>query len=276
MALPRVDAFDPVLEQRVVSSLVLAAGAVAAVIVGGWPFALLVVGAIVIMAGEWVRLFPEGSEVARKRCLGVIIGLGAAPLLLMQVGRSELALAAIVLGPALAAAVGALLPGTPPNRVAGGVVYVGLPALALVWLRMEPVGGMAHVLWLMIVVWSTDVMAYFAGRSIGGPRLAPRISPSKTWAGLLGGVTGAGLAGGLAAALGGAGFLAPMALAMLLALVSQAGDLFESSLKRHAGKKDSGHLIPGHGGLLDRVDGLAFSAPVFAAVIWLYAGASGA
>jgi phosphatidate cytidylyltransferase len=123
--------------------------------------------------------------------------------------------------------------------------------------------------WLLLVVWTTDIGAYFAGRSIGGPKLAPRISPGKTWAGLVGGMAAAGLVGGLLTALAGAGFWLAAGLGALLAAVAQAGDLFESRLKRHAGVKDSGHLIPGHGGLLDRIDGLVFAAPTFALVVAL-------
>ena len=115
----------------------------------------------------------------------------------------------------------------------------------------------------------TDICAYFVGRSIGGPKLAPRISPGKTWAGLLGGMGGAGLIGGLVALAGGAGFWLAAPVAIVLAVVAQVGDLFESLLKRAAGVKDSGHLIPGHGGLLDRIDGLVFAAPVFAGLVWL-------
>jgi phosphatidate cytidylyltransferase len=175
----------------------------------------------------------------------------------------------MVLGPALVAAIAALMPDGVADRAAGGVIYVGLPALALVWLRNHVPGGAEHVLWLFLVVWATDIFAYFAGRSIGGAKLAPSISPGKTWAGLYGGMAGAGLTGGVVALAFGAGFWPASVLAALLAVVAQIGDLFESALKRRAGVKDSGHLIPGHGGLLDRIDGLVFAAPLFAAVVWL-------
>jgi phosphatidate cytidylyltransferase len=189
--------------------------------------------------------------------------------LALAAGAVPAALAVMLLGTALAAAVAALLPACPPDRAAGGILYVGLPAMALVWLRNDVPGGLEHVLWLMIVVWATDICAYFAGRSIGGPKLAPRISPGKTWAGLLGGMAGAGLFGGLLALTFGAGFWLAASVGMGVAVVSQLGDLFESALKRRAGVKDSGHLIPGHGGLLDRIDGLVFAAPLFAAIVWL-------
>ena len=140
----------------------------------------------------------------------------------------------------------------------------------MLWLRGVPELGLALLVWLFVVVWTTDTAAYFAGRAIGGPRLAPAISPSKTWAGLCGGMLGAALTGALAAWLLGSGRLLQAAgLGALLAVVAQLGDLVESGSKRAAGVKDSGTLIPGHGGLLDRVDGLLFAAPVFAAMVWL-------
>ncbi|WP_408606101.1 phosphatidate cytidylyltransferase [Elstera litoralis] len=136
---------------------------------------------------------------------------------------------------------------------------IGFPVISIsctcwVWLRVMP-DGREMVLWLMGVVWATDTGAYFVGRMIGGPRLAPTISPNKTWAGLIGGMAAAaGIAALIGSAVGGSG--AVLALWGGLAVVAQTGDLAESALKRHAGVKDSGRMIPGHGGILDRVDGL--------------------
>lgn len=271
MALPRADAFDPALEQRIASSLVLAAVAIVSVLVGGWLFTVVILVAIVIMAGEWVRLIPEATPRARRLCWLAIVAVCASAVLAMELGRADLALGALLLGPPLAAAAAALLRGVPPDRAAGGIAYVGVPTLAIVWLRNDLAGGIDHVLWFMAVIWSTDICAYFAGRTIGGRRLAPTISPGKTWAGLIGGVCGAALVGGAAAAWGGGGVVLAMGLAIVLALVAQGGDLFESFLKRRIGLKDSGHLIPGHGGLLDRIDGLVFAAPVCALALWLHA-----
>ena len=135
---------------------------------------------------------------------------------------------------------------------------------------------MQHVLWLLLVVWATDICAYVVGRSVGGPKLAPRISPGKTWSGLMGGVAGASLVGGHRRAGPGRRLLARRRGRRLPGgRRRRCGDLFESALKRRAGVKDSGHLIPGHGGLLDRIDGLVFAAPVFAGLVWLglHAGA---
>lgn len=136
----------------------------------------------------------------------------------------------------------------------GGVLYALLPAVALLWLRLPPDGAWV-VLWVFIVTWATDIVAYAAGRSFGGPKLAPRFSPNKTWAGLVGGVAGATIFAGLLVVQ--AGLPRGLLLAApLFALAAQAGDLFESAIKRRAGVKDASHLLPGHGGAMDRLDGL--------------------
>ena len=167
--------------------------------------------------------------------------------------------------------------------IVGGAIYVGVAGFALWYLRNAP--GHSHfgiwlVLGLVLPVIATDVGAYFAGRAIGGPKIAPRISPSKTWAGLGGGMIGAGMVSvGLDVALrsttelGPSSILAPLGLGMMIAVVAQAGDFFESWMKRKAGVKDSSNLIPGHGGLFDRVDGLlavCFAIAFLAAVAALY------
>ena len=137
-----------------------------------------------------------------------------------------------------------------------GLAYVGLPATALIWLRADIELGQATLFWLMAVVWGTDIGAYAAGRLIGGPKLAPALSPKKTWAGLIGGMVSAGAAGAVTAHLLGDETLLPLAaFSAALAVLAQGGDLFESWLKRLSGVKDSGWLIPGHGGILDRIDG---------------------
>jgi phosphatidate cytidylyltransferase len=158
-----------------------------------------------------------------------------------------------------------------------GLFWLGLPCLAILWLRMgDHMGnymgdhGLLAVACLFISVWSCDTGAYFAGRSIGGPRLAPRISPKKTWSGLLGGMVAAAIASALLALVVGQGSAVSFAvLGASLALISQLGDLAESSVKRRFDVKDSGSIIPGHGGILDRVDGVLFAAPVMALLILL-------
>ncbi len=137
----------------------------------------------------------------------------------------------------------------------GGFFYALIPALALLWVRDRAEDGLALILWLFIVTWATDIGAYFVGRAFGRAKLAPTISPNKTVAGLYGGMAGAALLAGGWALLAGL-HLAFLVLAPLFAFAAQAGDLFESWMKRRAGVKDSGDWLPGHGGLLDRLDGL--------------------
>lgn len=134
----------------------------------------------------------------------------------------------------------------------------GFAALvALLWLRHQPAHGRETILWVLACIWATDIGAYFVGRAAGGAKLAPRISPGKTWAGLVGGMAWAAVASAAIGYAFGLGETVPLAVAgAALAVVGQAGDLLESAAKRRAGVKDSGHLIPGHGGLLDRIDGL--------------------
>ncbi|MGH6961560.1 MAG: phosphatidate cytidylyltransferase, partial [Dongiaceae bacterium] len=156
-----------------------------------------------------------------------------------------------------------------PVWPAVGVAYVGVPCLAMVWLRAMPDDGLATLLWVLALVWATDTGAYIAGRGLGGPKLAPRISPNKTWAGLIGGMVAAAMTGVAASLLvenAAAWITVPVSAA--LAVVEQAGDLFESAVKRHFGVKDSSRLIPGHGGVLDRVDGLLAVSLVVAALSW--------
>lgn len=155
--------------------------------------------------------------------------------------------------------------GSSRARLATGLALIAVAVLALIWLRADAVAGRANVLFLVVVIWATDIGAYVAGRTLGGPRLAPAISPGKTWAGALGGVGCAALTGAACAAiLGHGGWWAAGAVAAVLSVAGQAGDLLESAMKRHAGVKDTGGLIPGHGGLLDRLDGMLTAAPVAA------------
>ena len=154
-----------------------------------------------------------------------------------------------------------------------GIFYVAIPCASVIWLRNlsftdHPNGGAGVVLFVMLCVWATDIGAYFTGRRVGGPKLAPKISPNKTWAGLGGGVVSAAIVGGICTIFSPypPSIFAGIDLGILLALISQGGDLFESWLKRRVGAKDSGTLIPGHGGLLDRVDGMVVALPVYA---WL-------
>lgn len=146
--------------------------------------------------------------------------------------------------------------GAPTLRILAWIY--GLASLAaLLWLRHQPAHGRETILWVLACIWATDIGAYFVGRAAGGAKLAPHISPGKTWAGLIGGMAWAAVASAAAGYAFGLGETVPLAvIGAALAVVGQAGDLLESAAKRRAGVKDSGHLIPGHGGLLDRIDGL--------------------
>jgi phosphatidate cytidylyltransferase len=248
------------LSTRFAAGVVMAAVALAAAYVGGWTFRILVLAAGAVMLVEWADMHKV------KRLWAWIGGLLLAGALLggmeyfYTAGTwiEEAEVAAAMLDPNWLAFGGiallALLLGLASFRpvMGAGFLYVALPSFALLSLSWV---WETLVLWVFAVTWAVDIFAYFAGRAIGGPRLAPAISPNKTWAGLIGGVIGAAALGWLFADR----FEMPAFFLYAggpLALVAQAGDLFESWLKRRAGIKDSGSLLPGHGGVLDRLDGL--------------------
>jgi phosphatidate cytidylyltransferase len=160
-----------------------------------------------------------------------------------------------------------------PSLRAGGTLWIALAAAALLWVRADPAAGRANVLFLLLLIWASDTGAYLVGRLVGGPRLAPLISPGKTWSGTAGGILAAlAVAGGAVWLLPGAGNLTrAAAVALVFCVIGQLGDLAESWAKRRFGVKDSGTLIPGHGGLLDRLDALIALAP-FAALLALCLG----
>ncbi len=256
MAPPAADLIAPSLK-RVISAAVLLPIVVALLYVGGLGFALFLAFAAVLMAGEWDRL-TGGRGFGQQ---GVMLAAGLVlALTLGYLGKVEWALMVLLPIAVVLALLGQFW-GRGMVWPVLGLFWLGLPCLALMWLRMGD-QGMLAVLWLLLSVWSCDTGAYISGRSIGGPKLAPRISPNKTWAGLLGGILAAMVASVLLALISGSGSTVLFAIqGALLALISQCGDLAESSLKRRFDVKDSGNLIPGHGGILDRVDGVLFAAP---------------
>jgi len=245
---------------RVASAIVLGAVVLSALVVGGWPFAAIWLAAGILGAGEWLAM----SGAAPSRPLLVTTSAALAALCVaVQAGAPVLLLLAL-----LAFGIAALLllaanVRSRRNSVAGlvaAVVIVLVPAA----LRDDPGIGLVGPAWMFAVVWSTDIVAYFTGRSLGGPKLMPRVSPKKTWSGALGGLA-AGTLAGLATVLIARGhgyavlaswpLLGLAAMSAVASVVSQAGDLFESALKRVHGVKDSGRSIPGHGGVMDRLDG---------------------
>ena len=247
------------LPTRFAVGVVLIAVAVVVTYLSGWPFRVLAALAAAVMLLEWAAMhrvpriwtwlavaLVSAALIAFAQYLYPVVGNNPAFIQTDDVEAVWLGFAAIG---AAAVVVGLL-----SRRIAmgWGILYIGIPAFALVALNWA---WSELVLWLFFIVWATDIFAYFAGRSIGGPKLAPRISPNKTWAGLIGGMAGAAVVGGVAA------YVFELDRLFLLAgapmgLLAQLGDLYESKVKRRLGVKDSGTIIPGHGGVLDRLDGL--------------------
>ncbi|CAL8981115.1 hypothetical protein RHODOP_04044 [Rhodoplanes sp. P11] len=254
---------------RVVSAVVLAPLAIGAVLLGGWPFVLFWTVAALGVHWEWTTAIVGAGR--RPQVIGTLV-LAAAGLM-AGFGWTAAAVLVLVAGVALVAA----LVAEPRAWSVAGLVYAGLVLAGPVVLRQDATLGIAAIFFLFAVVWATDVLAYFGGRLIGGPKLAPSISPGKTWSG---GITGAvgGVAAGLLVAIP-AGLPNPLAvagLALILSVVSQAGDLFESAVKRRFGVKDSSRIIPGHGGLMDRLDGFLAAAGAAALLGALRGGLDGA
>lgn len=247
---------------RVMSALVLIPVVLGSVWVGDWLFYPLIIVVSMLGLAEWMALtapkLPQRGKIGTQIALFFVFfvalskGIGAGVILSV--------LAAVLLGYYAGLTKGKV---TKSHRlwVALGVPYLAWSGLALLHLRDMPEHGLFLIVYLLLVVWGTDTGAYFAGRLIGGPKLLPQISPKKTWAGLIGGMACAAAFGyGAAHGFGESSPAAFAALGAIMAIVSQAGDFFESFVKRRAGAKDSGSLIPGHGGILDRVDGLLFAA----------------
>ena len=246
------------LQQRVGSAVVLVALALALTWVGGFWYRILCAGIAGAVLYEWMTMALPREAAAHRIVLAVLLAVVLAMVLAgVPVATLFLALAAAVVAGAAHAAYDQR--GFWP---VAGLAYAGLSAISLVALRGGDAAGLAATLFLFAVVWATDILAYFVGRAVGGPKLAPSISPGKTWSGAIGGTIAGIAVGGVVALYAGIlwGMAATAALAFVLSVVSQLGDLFESSLKRRFGAKDSGGLIPGHGGVMDRVDGLVAAA----------------
>lgn len=245
------------LPKRALVGLILIAVAVTALLQGGVVFWILASVASLLMLSEWADLARASPQ--HKRIAMFAASVPLAILSPWAAGPGFFALGLIAGAGFFTVIV------TRATQLSAGVPYVALPALALLFIRDQE-NGTVLTFWTLALVWATDIGAYFAGRAIGGPKLMPRVSPNKTWAGLIGGMVAALLAG-LAFHHWGA---LPLGLALaspVLALVAQGGDLYESALKRRAGVKDSGTILPGHGGVLDRLDGLVPVAPMAALLI---------
>ena len=257
------------LPARTASALVMGLAAVGALVIGPFAFAAFIAVAAIAALREWHRLI-NGGRIAREM-IPTSLAIIAAVLLVTRMDGLLLALAAIALGSlcaALSAAVRSPALRWPIPWHAFGAFYLGLPVLSLALLREEPRGS-AIVGGLFVAVWTADTAALLLGRMIGGPKLAPELSPNKTWAGFLGGTLAAGVAESIYVfSLGGIA-LEGAAFGILIALAGHCGDLFESWVKRQFRAKNTGSLIPGHGGMLDRIDSLLFAAPACLAMIYL-------
>lgn len=260
---------------RIASGFVMASVVLAATLWGGLPFALIWAVAGGGVAYEWLAL--TGGDTApgkiRRSILSLLVALSALALYWAGAGVAILVIVTALVALCLMDRQGAGLP-----LRAGGLIYAAVIAIVPVAAREAP-WGLLTILWMFGVVWTTDVLAYACGRLIGGAKLWPRISPKKTWSGFLGGVTAGTAVGWFVLVTPLTGGPAPMpAMAMIVlslvgAVVSQAGDLAESLLKRHLGVKDSGHIIPGHGGLMDRLDSFwAVAALVGCALVIQFMG----
>jgi phosphatidate cytidylyltransferase len=233
---------------RLASALILGPLALLALWQGGYAWDLLIAIAMSGLGGEWARLAGVKSQLALPIFM-LIIWLAA-----LSLGFAAGLLALAVLTVVAAFAFG--------RFAAAGIPYAGLGGLSLLWLRLQPEYGLAATLFLVAVIWGTDIGAYLAGRLIGGAKMAPKISPGKTWSGAVGGLMIGAFCGAIIAGNFHAITLTALLTGFFLSIFAQAGDLAESAVKRHLGVKDSGHTIPGHGGLFDRLDGFLAAAPV--------------
>ncbi len=242
---------------RVVSAIVLAPLAVAAAWYGGWPFALFWGVASIAVLWEWMTLIGgAGHRLMFSSCAGM---LAVAALL----GWRDRPVVAIMLVGVGAVAAGIIAPRVRRGWVTSGILYAGVMLLAPMLLRHDSSYGFEAMIFLFALVWATDILAYFGGRTFGGPKLLPAISPKKTWSGGICGALGAmAICVAGAAWLGARSLIAIAILTLILSVAAQAGDFLESWVKRQFGAKDASHLIPGHGGVMDRLDGFWAAALV--------------
>jgi phosphatidate cytidylyltransferase len=253
---------------RIAAALVLAPAAIAVAYVGGWLWVALATLAAIGMYVEWLMIVGASRD-TRVVAGGVIAITGVG--ISLALGRVDAAVVVAVLG-----ALGVAIPSVGSrgwNLL--GFCYASAALFASALVRADQQWGFTALILILLVVWVTDIGGYFAGRGIGGPKLWPRVSPKKTWAGAIGGFVAALLVATGFGAMGLGKFGPLMVLAAALSIASQFGDLFESAVKRRFGVKDSSHIIPGHGGLLDRLDGFVAAVVLAAAIGILRGGADG-
>jgi len=256
------------LVMRVIVAAVLAPLAIGIAYVGGVFWIALVTLAVIGLYVEWLMVIGLARDMRVVACGVVALAIAG---ICLAMGRIEIAL--VILGIGLLAT--ALIAPERRNWVAAGFLYAAAAQTASILVRFDAAKGFVALMFVLLVVWVTDSGGYFAGRGIGGPKLWPRVSPKKTWAGAIGGFAAGLIVAACFAALD-LGRTGPLLLlGGMLSIVSQLGDLFESAVKRRFGVKDSSHVIPGHGGLLDRLDGFVAAIVVAAIFGLLRAGVDG-
>lgn len=260
------------LRLRIVSAIVMAAVILAATWYGGILFRIVAGLLAILIYYEWSTI----TRMSETNSTGNAWGWFAVAVIAGNTifGESSLDLP-LLSGFTLTAALFPILRGRNWWLV-GGIFYAGLSGISLAAIRGDELTGFVSILFIFAVVWSTDILAYFVGRAIGGPKLAPSISPGKTWSGAIGGAVAAVIGGGaVSMAYHGRISVLVLGLALILSVFSQIGDLFESFVKRRFQVKDSSHLIPGHGGFMDRVDGLVFACFTVFLIAFVHAAATG-
>jgi phosphatidate cytidylyltransferase len=264
-SVPRPDASGPSsLTLRIASALALAPAVLAAIWFGAPWYNLLVAAAVILMGWEWARMCCGGAAAAEAL---LTPALAVAGVLAASFGYVWGGLALVIVGGTGIAVLALAMRRELPIWAGAGAMLVGAAGLALIWMRGEAAAGAYATFWLFGAIWLTDICAYFTGKAIGGPKLAPRVSPNKTWAGLIGGVTASAVFS--AVWLGwmqGQGILQMAMLGIAVAVIAQLSDLTVSRVKRLAHVKDTGALIPGHGGLLDRADGFLLTGALILAL----------
>ncbi|MGB0631550.1 MAG: phosphatidate cytidylyltransferase [Alphaproteobacteria bacterium] len=267
MAQPPPDRKPGNLRLRLLSALVFAPPVFAAIYVGSPWFDAIVVVAGLLMAWEWARICCDGEFATSVWLLAAAVGAAMAVTI---AGAPHAGIAIVAAGGIVLLAVGRMERRDAAVNLSVGAVLIGCFAVSFLWIRDFPESGRELVIWLVLAVWFTDTGGYFFGRAIGGVKLAPRISPNKTWAGLGGGVLLASIWSGLWLTADGERPVVPaVAAGIAVAVIAQLGDLTVSAIKRRYGVKDASGLIPGHGGVLDRLDGMLLTAPTVAFVLFL-------